>query len=93
MSSLSPRPLQQLILVGLALVSSLQGPLCPLAGHIQEPEVNKITKYLTDNLETIDLLSESKYSWMFSRFLDYFPLKICLHEVCISFYLKEKFGS
>ena len=58
MSSLSPRPLQQLILVGLALVCSLQGPL---AGHIQEPEVNKTTKYLTDNLETIDLLSESKY--------------------------------
>ena len=61
-SSLSPRPLQQLILVGLALVSSLQGPVCPLAGHIQEPEVNKTTKYLTDYLETIDLLSESKYS-------------------------------
>ena len=58
MSSLSPRPLQQLILVGLALVCSLQGPL---AGHIQEPEVNKTTKYLIDYLETIDLLSESKY--------------------------------
>ena len=26
---------------------------------------------------------------MFPHFLDYFPLKICLHEVCISFYLKE----
>ena len=58
MSSLSPRPLQQLILVGLALVCSLQGPL---AGHIQEPEVNKTTKYLIDYLKTIDLLSESKY--------------------------------
>ena len=57
MSSLSPRPLQQLILVGLALVCSLQGPL---AGHIQEPEVNKTTKYLIDNLETQLICSVSQ---------------------------------
>ena len=77
----SPRPLQQLIRLGLALVCSLQGPLSPLAGHIQEPEVNKTTKCLIENLETNDLLSESNYTdrCCFSLLWIIFPLKfICM---------------